>query len=135
MIFCFSLLKYTYYCNYRSHISLQVAKLMKSAGVQILIFPTVYMCFYSSANRERVEQRRTGGWPPPPAFTTADELALDHNRGRPIMDGIAGGSSSEPSAPHDTSAYVKGKLITFIRNCSSSSSYSSSSSCSDWQHH
>src|SRR4029434_4441290 len=41
LIFCFSLLKYTYYYNYRSHISLQVAKLAKSAGVQILIFPTV----------------------------------------------------------------------------------------------
>src|SRR4029434_9323648 len=42
LIFCFSLLKYTYHYNYRSHISLQVAKLAKSAGVQILIFPTVY---------------------------------------------------------------------------------------------
>src|SRR4029434_4630281 len=42
LIFCLSLLKYTYYYNYRSHISLQVAKLAKSAGVQILIFPTVY---------------------------------------------------------------------------------------------
>src|SRR4029434_4738516 len=41
LIFCFSLLKYTYHYNYRSHISLQVAKLAKSAGVQILIFPTV----------------------------------------------------------------------------------------------
>src|SRR4029434_2766815 len=40
LIFCFSL-KYTYYYNYRSHISLQVVKLAKSAGVQILIFPTV----------------------------------------------------------------------------------------------
>src|SRR4029434_7062410 len=36
LIFYFSLLKYTYHYNYRSHISLQVA------GVQILIFPTVY---------------------------------------------------------------------------------------------
>ena len=42
LIFCFSLLKYTYHYNYRSHITLQVAKLAKSAGVQILIFPTVY---------------------------------------------------------------------------------------------
>src|SRR4029434_8292372 len=42
LIFCFSLLKYTYYYNYRSHISLQAVKLAKSAGVQILIFPTVH---------------------------------------------------------------------------------------------
>src|SRR4029434_978480 len=41
LIFCFSRLKYTYHYNYRSHISLQVVKLAKSAGVQILIFPTV----------------------------------------------------------------------------------------------
>src|SRR4029434_8243523 len=41
LIFYFSLLKYTYHYTYRSHISLQVAKLAKSAGVQILIFPTV----------------------------------------------------------------------------------------------
>src|SRR4029434_10839626 len=43
-IFYFSLLKCTYHYNYRSHISLQVDKLAKSAGVQILIFPTVCMC-------------------------------------------------------------------------------------------
>ena len=41
LIFCLSLLKKTYHYNYRSHISLQVAKLAKSAGGQILIFPTV----------------------------------------------------------------------------------------------
>src|SRR4029434_2376539 len=43
LIFYFSLLKYTYHYNYRSHISLQVAKLAKSAGGPILIFPTVYV--------------------------------------------------------------------------------------------
>ena len=42
LIFYFSLLKYTYHYNYRSHIPLQVGKLAKSAGGQILIFPTVY---------------------------------------------------------------------------------------------
>ena len=49
MIFYFSLLKYTYHYNYRSHISLQVAKLAKSAGVQILIFPTVYVFVFPSS--------------------------------------------------------------------------------------
>src|SRR4029434_1510997 len=46
LIFCFSLLKYTYYYNYRSHISLQVAKLVKSAAGQIRIFPTVCTVHY-----------------------------------------------------------------------------------------
>src|SRR4029434_8269850 len=40
------LLKYTYHYNYRSHISLQVAKLAKSAWDQILIFPSVYIYIY-----------------------------------------------------------------------------------------
>src|SRR4029434_7483121 len=43
LIFYFSLLKYTYHYNCRSQISLQVAKLAKSAGGQILFFPTVYI--------------------------------------------------------------------------------------------
>src|SRR4029434_453494 len=51
LIFCFSLLKYIYYYNYRSHIPLQVAKLAKSAGVQILIFPTVNP--YAMINNEQ----------------------------------------------------------------------------------
>src|SRR4029434_2815134 len=51
LIFCFSLLKYTYYYSYRSHISLQVAKLAKSAGVQILIFPTVSIQYLLNNNK------------------------------------------------------------------------------------
>src|SRR4029434_2248297 len=39
LIICLSLLKYTYYYNYRSHISLQVAKLAKSAGIKYLFSP------------------------------------------------------------------------------------------------
>src|SRR4029434_5013859 len=53
LIFCFSLLKYTYYFNYRSRISLQVVKLAKSAGVQFLIFPTVYSVYESCAYESR----------------------------------------------------------------------------------
>ena len=51
LIFCFSLLKYTYHYNYRSQISLQVAKLAKSAGVQILIFPTVVPSKHGNTDR------------------------------------------------------------------------------------
>src|SRR4029434_11010340 len=42
LILYFSLLKYTYHYNYRSHISLQVPKLAKLAGCQILIVPTLH---------------------------------------------------------------------------------------------
>ena len=48
------------------------------------------------ANRKKAEARKTGGGPPPPPFTQAEELALSQNSGRPITDGIPGGSSTEP---------------------------------------
>ncbi|KAK0144666.1 putative nuclease HARBI1 [Merluccius polli] len=40
--------------------------------------------------------------PPPPPLTESEELALSQNRGRPVAEGIPGGSSSEPVAPQDT---------------------------------
>ncbi|KAK0152046.1 hypothetical protein N1851_006572 [Merluccius polli] len=39
----------------------------------------------------------------------AEKLALSQNRGRPAAEGIPGGSSSEPVAPQDTSAYIRCK--------------------------
>src|SRR4029434_6940565 len=42
LIFCFSLFKYTYYYNFRSHISLEVAKLANRQGFQYL-FPPLYI--------------------------------------------------------------------------------------------
>src|SRR4029434_8720665 len=59
LIFYFSLLKYTYHYNYRSHISLQVAKLAKSAGVQILIFPTVLVTEHTEEKNKPGKARET----------------------------------------------------------------------------
>ncbi|XP_059215854.1 uncharacterized protein LOC131993817 [Centropristis striata] len=59
------------------------------------------------ANRKKAEARKTGGGPPPPPLTEAEELALSQNRGRPVAEGIPGGSSSEPVIPQDTSAYIR----------------------------
>lgn len=50
-----------------------------------------------TANKKKAEQRKTGGGPPPPPFTPAEEKAIAVNKGRPMMDGIAGGTVS--SAP------------------------------------
>ncbi|KAK0141462.1 hypothetical protein N1851_021438 [Merluccius polli] len=54
-----------------------------------------------NANRKKAEARKTGGGPPKPPLTEAEELALSQNRG------IPGGSSSEPVTPQDTSAYIR----------------------------
>src|SRR4029434_785057 len=61
LIFYFSLLKYTYHYNYRSRISLQVGTLAKSAGVQILIFPTVYHLRNIHLNVNSSEATTSGG--------------------------------------------------------------------------
>ncbi|KAK0142221.1 hypothetical protein N1851_020108 [Merluccius polli] len=51
---------------------------------------------------KKAEARKTGGGPPPPPLTEAEELALSQNRGRPVAEGIPGGSSSESVTPQDT---------------------------------
>ncbi|KAL1250925.1 hypothetical protein QQF64_018721, partial [Cirrhinus molitorella] len=46
------------------------------------------------ANRKKTEARLTGGGPPPPPLTPSEELVLSLNKGRPVVAGIPGGSSS-----------------------------------------
>eukprot|EP00064_Thunnus_orientalis_P013518 superscaffoldBa00002211_g13557 len=57
--------------------------------------------FYS-ANRKRAEAHKTGGGPPTPPLTDAEELALSQNTGRPEAEVISG----EPLNSQDTTAYI-----------------------------
>ncbi|CAM4732662.1 unnamed protein product [Leuciscus chuanchicus] len=59
------------------------------------------------ANRKKAEARKTGGGPAPPPLTNAEEMALSLNAGRPMAEGIPGGTSSEPVTPEDLSAFIK----------------------------
>ena len=43
-----------------------------------------------------------------------EEQALSQNSGRPIAEGISGGSSSEPATPQDTRAYIRGELFKWM---------------------
>ncbi|KAK1162119.1 hypothetical protein AOXY_G18419 [Acipenser oxyrinchus oxyrinchus] len=61
---------------------------------------------------KRMERQKTGGGPAAPDFTPAEQLALQHNRGRPMMEGIAGGSSSEEAGSSVRRSYVKGKCTS-----------------------
>ncbi|GAA6096622.1 uncharacterized protein LOC119217615 [Tachysurus ichikawai] len=47
-----------------------------------------------------------GGLAPPP-LTNAEEMALSLNAGRPMAEGILGGTSSEPVTPEDLSTFIK----------------------------
>lgn len=64
------------------------------------------------ANKKKAEMQKTGGGPPGPELTPAEELALANNRGRPIMQGIAGGSSSGEVAA-GVNPYVQGRCTSF----------------------
>ncbi|CAL8236066.1 unnamed protein product [Boreogadus saida] len=59
-------------------------------------------------NAKKAKARKAGGGPPPPTLTEAEEMALSHNSGRPIAEGISGGSSSDPATSQDTGAYIRG---------------------------
>ena len=48
------------------------------------------------ANRKKAEARKTGGGPPPPPLTEAEKMALSQNSGRPIAEGISGGTQPRP---------------------------------------
>ncbi|XP_051999874.1 uncharacterized protein LOC127655874 isoform X2 [Xyrauchen texanus] len=56
----------------------------------------------NNANRKKAEARLTGGGPPP--LTPSEELALSLNKGRPVVDGIPEGTSSEFATSHNNSS-------------------------------
>ncbi|XP_053279056.1 uncharacterized protein LOC128440392 isoform X1 [Pleuronectes platessa] len=66
-----------------------------------------YKNVVQTANRKKAEARKTGGGPPPPPLTEAEKMALSQNSGRPIAEGMSGGSSSDPPTPQVTGAYIR----------------------------
>lgn len=51
------------------------------------------------ANRKKAKPLKMGGGPtpPPPPLTEAEDMVLSQDRGRPVAEGIPGGSSSVPA--------------------------------------
>ncbi|XP_046708467.1 uncharacterized protein LOC124387892 isoform X2 [Silurus meridionalis] len=67
-----------------------------------------YKNILQKANRKKTEAHLTGGGPPPPPLTPSEELALSLNKGRPVVTGIPGGSSSHtPCTTSDGEKMVK----------------------------
>lgn len=62
--------------------------------------------FYS-ANRKRADARKTGGGPPPPRLTEAEELAMSQTVGRPVAEGIPGGTSSSDMVTQEPPALIR----------------------------
>ncbi|XP_053369699.1 uncharacterized protein LOC128543329 isoform X4 [Clarias gariepinus] len=58
-----------------------------------------YKNIVQNATKKKTEVAGTGGGPPPASFTPAEELALEINKGRPVLEGIEGGTSSKMISP------------------------------------
>ncbi|KAL1276882.1 hypothetical protein QQF64_023555 [Cirrhinus molitorella] len=63
--------------------------------------------------RKRLKKKKTGGGPAPPQYTPAEELALELNENRTIVEGIPGGSSSSDPKPGTSSSNT---FITVLHN-------------------
>ncbi|XP_054870005.1 uncharacterized protein LOC118470775 isoform X2 [Amphiprion ocellaris] len=61
-----------------------------------------YKNIVQTANRKKADACKKGGGPAPPV-TEAEELLLSQNLGRPVAEGIPGGSSSSETTSQDTS--------------------------------
>lgn len=72
-----------------------------------------FLCifFLIAATKKKTEVAGTGGGPPPASFTPAEELALEINKGRPVLEGIEGGTSSKMISRSIRSEYIKGVCV------------------------
>ncbi|KAM9441198.1 uncharacterized protein Hap1MRO34_026290 isoform 1-T1 [Clarias gariepinus] len=62
-----------------------------------------YKNIVQNATKKKTEVAGTGGGPPPASFTPAEEI----NKGRPVLEGIEGGTSSKMISPSIRSEYIK----------------------------
>ena len=60
------------------------------------------------AVKKKTHLSGTGGGPPAPDFTPAEEMALDSNQERPVMEGIQGGTATGSVPPAETALFIQG---------------------------
>ncbi len=65
------------------------------------------------SNKKKVIYIWTGGGPPTQYFTTAEELALDLNKGKPVIEGIQGGTATDSGPARDTGLFIQGTLLPY----------------------
>ncbi|XP_046881830.1 uncharacterized protein LOC124471381 isoform X2 [Hypomesus transpacificus] len=75
-----------------------------------------YKNILQSAVKKKTHLSGTGGGPPAPGFTPAEELSLVLNKGRPVMEGIQGGTATDCVPPTETALliHVSGDTVTLL---------------------
>lgn len=85
-----------------------------NASLKLQLFRVFLCTFLIAATKKKTEVAGTGGGPPPASFTPAEELALEINKGRPVLEGIEGGTSSKMISRSIRSEYIKGVCFIII---------------------
>lgn len=55
----------------------------------------------------------TGGGPPTQDLTTAEELALELNKGKPVMEGTQWGTATDSGPARETGLFIQGTLLPY----------------------
>ena len=67
----------------------------------------IYLILFA-AHRKKSSLKKTGGGAPTEGYTAAEELALANNEGRPLMEGVEGGVTSDPGGGSSSTSFVQG---------------------------
>jgi hypothetical protein len=84
-----------------------------NASLKLQLFRFFSFIIFNCSDQKKTEVAGTGGGPPPASFTPAEELALEINKGRPVLEGIEGGTSSKMISRSIRSEYIKGVCVFY----------------------
>jgi len=87
-----------------------VCRYVINASLKLQLFTFKKKNFFIAATKKKTEVAGTGRRPPPASVTPAEELALEINKGRPVLEGIEGGTSSKMISCI-RSEYIKGVCV------------------------
>ncbi|XDV28108.1 hypothetical protein PO909_031494, partial [Leuciscus waleckii] len=83
-----------------------------------LLASVIGWCLYKrkKAIKKKSHISGTGGGPPTQDFTPAEELALDLNKGKPVIEGIQGGTATDSGPARETGLFIQlaGNTLTLL---------------------
>ncbi len=77
------------------------------------MFADILLSVLILAIKKKVIYLVRGGGPPTQDFPTAEELALDLNKGKPVIEGIQGGTATDSGPARVTGLFIQGTLLPY----------------------